>query len=136
MSKETHPLVGLVKAATERGKKAKGDAPSNSSLAAYLVFLGLAVLGFAVMGFLLVRARRKAAKMELKLRKLEEEHRRAVEDSKLAQTAERRESAYYESRHLYEEVDTLKKEIKRNKGIATERVKAVQEAMSWKELGL
>lgn len=125
-----HPLAGLVKKAAER------EEGQTSSLATYLVLIGLVVAGFAVMGFLVARARRRAAKMAFKLRKAKEEQRRALEESRLSDNAERREAAHYEACHLYEEIDKLKKEIQRNKNVTAERVKAIQEATSWKELGL
>jgi len=137
MPDDRHVLVDLVRVATEQEKSERGrPAPPSSTFSAYVIFVGVAALGFAIMGFLLVRARRKAAKLAYELRKNTEERCRVLEDLHLSESLEKREAAQERSQQLEEEIEGLKKEIKRHKAAANERVKAVMEAASWEDLGL
>lgn len=134
-TEKSHLLVDLVKAATERkGSSGDGAPSSGSSLVVYLILAGIAVLGFSIMGFLLVRARRKAAKLAYELRKKEEEQKQAVENAQLEKNAEKREASNEKARKLQGEIDGLKKNLEDQKVVAASRAQALSDATTWDDL--
>lgn len=126
------PLAGWVKAATEGKTGRKG----SSSLVKYLVVTGVVMAGFAFFGWMLVRARRKAARLSYDLRKKKEEQKRIVEEYLFSEGEVRSEEAKARVRKLDEEIKGLKEKLETQRKLGAERARTIEEATSWKDLGL
>lgn len=74
-------LSSLIDKATSAG--GEGATKSGSSMPVYIIIAGIAVLIISITGFMLVRARRKVARLASELRLKEEEKVRLVENAKL-----------------------------------------------------
>jgi uncharacterized protein HemX len=121
-----------VKTATE----GKTDRKGSSSLVVYLVVTGAVMAGFAFLGWMLVRARRKAARLSFELRKKKEEQKRVVEEYLFSEGKVGSEEAKARVRALEGEIKELKEKLEVQKEIGAEKARAIEEATSWKDLGL
>lgn len=131
-----HPLVAIVDRVVGTKVGSSSSSGGGSSIVVYVVLIGVAVLGFAIVGWLLVRSRRRAAQLAYELRKKEEEQKRVAEDHKLAKNAKARSVAHKKVKQLEAGIQGLKKKLEDQKKRQAIRAKALEDATSWKDLGL
>lgn len=125
-------LVELVKVATEGSGRRKG----SSSWVVYLIVSAIVVAAFTILGWNLVRTRRKVAKLSYELRRNKEEQKSIAQEYLFSKGKLSKEVARAKVIALEEGAQKLRKKLvvldKRHK----DRLRAVDEAMSWKDLGL
>ena len=121
-------LMGLI------DKVAGKEESKHSSLPVATVIAGVVILIFAIMGFMLMRARRKAAKLASELRLKEEEQKQNLEDRKKADNAIERNRAHKKIHKVAAEILEIKTKLqdlaKANEG----RRKALAEVTDWDDL--
>jgi len=136
-TEQPHPLVVLVdKVVGTKTESSSSSGGGSSSIVVYILLIGVAVIGISIVGWLLVRARRRAAQLAYELRKKEEEQKRAAEEHKLAENAKARNDAHKKVKKLDGDIQKLKKKLVTEKALQETRAKALQDATSWKDLGL
>jgi uncharacterized protein HemX len=121
-------LRGVVAAATGNQETKQASFPVA------VILMGIAILGFAVMGFLLMRAKRKAARLAAELRRKEEEQLQAAEELKLAKNAEARDAAIKKAEKAEAEAVELRKQFDDLKKSNEARKKAISELSDWDDL--
>lgn len=118
------------KAAKNTGKEDQ----KGSSFPVYIIMASIVVIGFAIMGWLAVRAKRKAAQLEYKLRLQEEEHKRAAEALKTTQDAATRAEAESKVSSLSGSIKDLKEKLASNEAESKERARVLATASGWDDL--
>lgn len=125
-------LTKLIDKATTAG--GEGSQMSSSSTPVYLIIAGIVMLGFSIMGFMLVRARRKAAKLASDLRKAEEDKVRYEEDSKLADNSTYRLEAANRAAMSMIRINSLKKELDELEKDRDKRAQSLKKVTNWDDL--
>jgi uncharacterized protein HemX len=126
----------LLALANKAARAAEEEGPKGSSFPTYLLLAGLVVLGFAIMGWMAVRASRKAAQLEYKLRLQEEDKKRAQEAATLNKNAVRREDAEVVAQNLEASIQALQGELAAIKDEAAERARVLASAASWGDISV
>lgn len=101
-------ISGLMKRVT-----GDGGAKGGSSFPVTLILVGILVVVISIMGFQLAFAKRRAAELTVKIRRAEEEKKRAEENVKLGENSTARQVAQEEVQARGKEVLGLKAKLAR-----------------------
>jgi len=111
-----------------------GEGQKPSSTPVTLVLVGLVVLLISVFGIRMALAKRKAAQLAAKIRKIEEEKEQAKEKEKLAENSAARQTAKEEVAALGKEVLGLKAKIASRHAEHKKDVEELKSVTSWDDI--
>lgn len=111
-----------------------GEDKKSSSFPVTMVLVGILVLVLAVFGIRMAMAKRKAAKLAYKIRKIEEEKERARENEKLAENSTARMTAKEEVKALGKEILQLKANMAMRMSDHKAEVEKLQAVTSWDDI--
>ena len=111
-----------------------GEGNSPSSFPVTLVLVGFMVLVLSIFGIRMALAKRKAAQLAAKIRKIEEEREQAKEKVKLADNSTARQTARDEATALGKEILGLKARMAKRHSEHREEVKELESVTSWDDI--
>lgn len=111
-----------------------GEDKSPSSFPVTLVLVGFMVLVLSVFGIRMALAKRKAAQLAAKVRKIEEEREQARENEKLADNSTARQTAKEEVAALGKEILQLKARMARRHTEHRKDVEELKSVTSWDDI--
>jgi len=124
----------LLKSLMDKVSGGEGESEKASSLPVTLVIIGILVVIVSIIGIKLAFAKRKAAELASKLRKAEEEKAQAVENAKLAENSNARQTSWEEIKALDIEIQELHKQIDARRLAHEETAKELKSITSWDDI--
>lgn len=134
MPEQQPQAEGLIKSLMDKVAGEGGQSEKASSFPVTMVIIGILVLIVSVIGIKLAFAKRKAAELASKLRKAEEEKAQAIENEKLAENSNARQTARDEVKALDDEIRELTDQMEARKVKHEETVKELQGITSWDDI--
>jgi len=110
------------------------EAAKSSSFPVTLVLVGILVLVISIFGIRMAFAKRKAAELAAKIRKIEEEREQAKEKEKLAENSAARLAARDEVKALGKEILGLKAKMAHRQSAHEKEVEKLRSVTSWDDI--
>jgi len=125
---------GFLKGLLDKVGGSEPEQRASAPVALVIALVAITIIG--VLGFFLLRARRKAAQLRSKMRRMEEEQAQEKENAKLAKNAEYRKAAENRVQDLQASIDRTSEELQQLSELNAGRKETLRDLTDWDDLVL